>query len=116
MAQLAAELLWIQSLLQELKCKFQVPRVLCDNLSTVTLAHNLVLHNRTKHMELDIFFVREKVLNKSLIVAHVSAQDQWADALTKPLTAMKFLPLRNKLRVVNKRQLLEAPSSSKGVY
>ncbi|KAI5399795.1 hypothetical protein KIW84_064936 [Lathyrus oleraceus] len=38
--------------------------------------------------------------------------DQWADALTKPLTAVKFLPLRNKLRVVNKRQLLEAPSSS----
>lgn len=116
MAQLAAELLWIQSLLQELKCKFQVPRILCDNLSTVTLAHNPVLHNRTKHMELDIFFVREKVLNKSLIVAHVSAQDQWADALTKPLTAVKFLPLRNKLRVVNKRQLLEAPSSSKGDY
>lgn len=75
-----------------------------------------MLHNRTKHMELDIFFVREKVLNKSLIVAHVSAQDQWADALTKPLTAVKFLPLRNKLRVVNKRQLLEAPSSSKGDY
>ena len=116
MAQLAAELLWIQSLLHELQCRFQIPRIHCDNLSTVTLAHNPVLHNRTKHMELDIFFAREKVLNKSLTVAHVPAQDQWADALTKPLSALKFLPLRDKLRVVNKRQLLESPSVSKGDY
>ena len=114
MAHLAAELLWVQSLLRELHCPFLTPKVLCDNLSTVTLAHNPVLHNRTKHMELDIFFVREKVLNKSLVVAHVSAQDQWADALTKPLSANKFLPLRSKLRVFDKHSLLELPPASKG--
>ncbi|KAI5417517.1 hypothetical protein KIW84_042214 [Lathyrus oleraceus] len=99
MAQLAAEILWVQSLLLELHCKIFIPKLLCDNLSTVTLAHNPVLHNRTKHMELDIFFVREKVLSKSLIVEHVPAMDKWADALTKPLSAAKFFPLRDKLRV-----------------
>lgn len=114
MAQLAAEILWVQSLLQELKCRLLTPTILCDNLSTVTLAHNPVLHNRTKHMELDIFFVREKVLSKNLIVKHVPAQDQWADLLTKPLSAVKFLPLRDKLRVINKLSLLDAPSVSKG--
>lgn len=114
MAQLAAEILWVQSLLQELKCRLLTPTILCDNLSTVTLAHNPVLHNRTKHMELDIFFVRDKVLSKNLIVKHVPAQDQWADLLTKPLSAVKFLPLRDKLRVINKLSLLDAPSVSKG--
>lgn len=114
MAQLAAEILWVQSLLKELHCEFQTPKILCDNLSTVTLAHNHILHNMTKHMELDIFFVREKVLNKSLVVAHVPAQNQWADALTKPLSAMKFLPLRDKLRVFNKQSLIDTPSTSKG--
>lgn len=64
-------------------------------------------------MELDIFFVREKVLNKSLVVAHVPAQDQWADAFTKPLSANKFLP-RSKLRVFDKHSLLGLPSASKG--
>ena len=105
MAQLASEMLWVQSLLQELHCRFTTPKLLCDNLSTVTLAHNPVLHNRIKHMELDIFFVREKVLSKQLIVEHVPAQDQWADALTKPLSAAKFLPLRDKFRVISKQQL-----------
>lgn len=114
MAQLAAELIWVQSLLQELHCPFQVPKILCENLSTVTLAHNPVLHNRTKHMELDIFFVREKVLSKSLVVAHVPAQDQWADALTKPLSAAKFIPLCAKLRVFNKSDLTRPQPASKG--
>lgn len=113
MAQLAAEILWAQSLL-ELHCKISIPKLLCDNLSTVTLAHNPVLHNRTKHMELDIYFVRENVLSKSLIVEHVPAMDQWADALTKPLSAAKFLPLRDKLRVFHKHSLLVVPSVSKG--
>lgn len=113
MAQLAAEILCVQSFLQELHCRVHTPKLLCDNLSTVTLDHNPVLHNRTKHMKLGIFFVREKVLSKNLIVEHVPAQDQWADLLTKPLSAVKFLPLRDKLRVFNKLSLLDTPSVSK---
>ena len=81
----ASELLWIQSLLRELCIKITTPAVYCDNLSTVALSHNPVLHSRTKHMELDIFFVREKVLDKSLLVCLVPAYAQLADVLTKPL-------------------------------
>lgn len=116
MAQLAVELIWIHYLLTELHCKFQVPKILCDILSTVTLAHNPILHNRTKHMELDIFLMGEKVMNKSLTVAHVPTQDQWVDALTKLLSALKFLPLREKLEVYSKRELLKTPVYSKGEY
>ncbi|GAU47982.1 hypothetical protein TSUD_87860 [Trifolium subterraneum] len=114
LASLTAEILWLQSLLTELQCKFSTPRILCDNLSTVSLAHNPTLHHRTKHMELDIFFVREKVLSKHLSVSHVPAQDQWADILTKPLSAVKFGLLRGKLRVFNKQDLSKPASTSKG--
>lgn len=60
--------------------------VLCDSLSAIHLAHNPIPHYRPKHMELDVFFVQEKVIPKQLIVQHIPGQDQWADLLTKPLS------------------------------
>ena len=63
-----ADILWIQTLLQELPVPHTTPIVLCDNSSAVQLAHNPVLHARNRHMELDVFFFREKVLTKQLVV------------------------------------------------
>lgn len=42
-------------ILTKLECKFKTPKILCDNLCTVYLAHYPILHSRTKHMEFDIF-------------------------------------------------------------
>ena len=97
-----AEVTWIHTLLSELQVKHTTPVVFCDNMGIVALAHNPVLHSRTKHMELDLFFVREKVLEKRIQVVHVPAIDQYADILTKSLTPSDFTLCRDKLRVVNK--------------
>ena len=86
-----AEVIWIQSLLTELKVPHAPPDIFCDNISTVSLAHNRVLHSCTKHIELDLFFVREKVLRKQLQVVHVPAADQRADILTKALSPSNFV-------------------------
>ncbi|PNX81433.1 retrovirus-related Pol polyprotein from transposon TNT 1-94 [Trifolium pratense] len=72
-----------------------------DNLSTVALAHNPILHSRTKHMELDIDFVRDKVISKQLIVQHVPAAEQLADPLTKPLSPCNFASIRHKLKLLS---------------
>ncbi|KAK2411429.1 hypothetical protein QL285_046706 [Trifolium repens] len=99
MANTTAELMWIESLLQELHVEFQPPTLLCDNISAVALAHNPVLHARTKHMELDLHFVREKVIAKHLHVLHVPATAQLADPLTKPLSPSNYDTIRSKLKV-----------------
>ncbi|KAL6336283.1 hypothetical protein AAG906_014452 [Vitis piasezkii] len=55
-----AEVTWIQSLIYELQCKTpRIPVLWCDNLSTVLLSANPILHARTKHIELDLYFVRK---------------------------------------------------------
>lgn len=108
LANTVSEVLWIQSLLIELHVQFQTPVLYCDNLSTVSLSHNPVLHAKTKHMELDIFFLREKVINKSLIVQRLSAEDQVADLLTKPLSTSRFMALKNRLRIVDKAATVAA--------
>ena len=66
-------------MLTELQVSFIAPVIFCDNQSAVSIAHNPVFHSRTKHMEIDVFFVREKILAKQLTIVHVPALDQWAD-------------------------------------
>lgn len=86
----ASEVLWIHSLLQELQVLINTPVIYCDNESMVASSHNPLLHLCTKHMELDIFIVREKVLSKSLVVTYVSAEAQIVDILTKSLPRLSY--------------------------
>lgn len=50
-----------------------------------------MLHSRTKHIELDLYFVREKVVSKELIVNHVRTIDQVVDVLTKAFQHFQWL-------------------------
>ena len=111
LADTVAEILWLQSLLAELHVTNLQPMVYCDNLSTVMLAHNPVLHTRTKHMELSLFFVREKVLSRQLQVVHIPSEDQPADLLTKALSSSRFLHLREKFHVAPLARIPPASNS-----
>lgn len=99
LAHLVADI-WISSLLVELKFSLSKPPIVwCDNLSTMMLSTNPTKHARTKHVELELYFVREKVHNGSLIVKHIRSIDQIADILTKSISSSKFYTLRRKLKV-----------------
>jgi hypothetical protein len=56
-----AELVWLCSLLRELGVALPSSILWCDNLGVTFLASNPAFHARTKHIELDYHFVREKV-------------------------------------------------------
>jgi hypothetical protein len=67
------EIMWIQTLLQELSIQHtSVVSLLCDNLSTTYLSANPVFHARTKHIEVDYHFVRERVARKQLDIRFIS--------------------------------------------
>jgi histone deacetylase 1/2 len=61
-ANAVAECTWLRQLLSELACPIDKATVVfCVNVSVVYLSANPVHHRRTKHVELDIQFVREQV-------------------------------------------------------
>lgn len=61
MAQGMCELLRLKFILEDLKIKWEEPRKLyCDNKSGISIAHNPVQYDRTKHNEVDIHFIKEK--------------------------------------------------------
>ena len=56
------ELLWLKLLLEELQATVKLPLKICsDNKVTINVLHNLVHHDRTKHVEVDQHFIKEKV-------------------------------------------------------
>jgi hypothetical protein len=75
------------------------PTLWCDNLGALALASNPEYHARTKHIEVDYHFIREKVVNKDVITRYLPTLDQLANILTKGLTTNRFLFLHDKLRV-----------------
>jgi hypothetical protein len=82
----ASELIWIKQLLEDMKIPCTEPmQMYCDNQAARHIALNLVFHERTKHIEVDCHFVREKVQARLIETPFVNSQEQLADILTKAL-------------------------------
>uniref|UniRef100_A0A6N2KBQ3 Uncharacterized protein n=2 Tax=Salix viminalis TaxID=40686 RepID=A0A6N2KBQ3_SALVM len=99
-ANVVSESCWLRNLLLELHCPVsKATLVYCDNVSAVYLSGNPVQHQRTKHIEMDIHFVREKVARGQVRVLHVPSRYQIADIFTKSLPLQLFDDFRNSLNV-----------------
>jgi hypothetical protein len=70
-----------------------------QSFRAMTLASNPIYHARTKHIEVDYHFIREKVLNKDFTLGFISTCDQPTDIFTKDLTSSRFQLLYDKLMV-----------------
>ena len=78
------EILWIRKLLNELNChQTQACLLYCDNKATISILENPVQHDRTKNVEIDRHFIKEKLENKIINLPFVRSKDQLADILTK---------------------------------
>jgi histone deacetylase 1/2 len=90
-ANATAEIMWIQTLLKELGIfSPRMARLWCDNMGAKYLSANPVFHARTKHIEVDFHFVRERVMSNQLQIDFVPTGDQIADGFTKALAVRQL--------------------------
>ncbi|CAH9083140.1 unnamed protein product [Cuscuta epithymum] len=102
MAQSACEIIWINHLLSEIGLKTPMPAKLwCDNQAAIHIANNLVFHERTKHIEVDCHFVREKIQQGLISTGYVKTGEQLGDLFTKALNGIRVGYLCNKLGMIN---------------
>jgi histone deacetylase 1/2 len=99
-ANATAEVMWIQTLMKEigLKCP-STARLWCDNIGAKYLSANPVFHARTKHIEVDYHFVRERVASNLLQIDYIPSGDQVADGFTKALTVKQLEKLKTNLNL-----------------
>ncbi|GJS92172.1 ribonuclease H-like domain-containing protein [Tanacetum coccineum] len=99
-ANVVAETAWIRNLLRELHSPLLTATlVYCDNVSAVYMSANPVQHQRTKHIEIDIHFVRDMVKAGHVRVLHVPSRFQYADIFTKGIPSTLFEDFRSSLSV-----------------
>ncbi|KAI3753423.1 hypothetical protein L2E82_25475 [Cichorium intybus] len=102
LATVTCEVLWLLKLMKDLGLKYKVPvNLYCDNQSAILLSLNPVLHERTKHIEIDVHLVRDKVSEGVIKVVKVNSLEQIADIFTKPLGVSQHNVLSEKLGLYN---------------
>jgi histone deacetylase 1/2 len=102
LANATAEVIWVQSILREIGVpQPKVACLWCDNLGATYLAANPIFHARTKHIEVDFHFVRERVANRLLDVRFIPSGDQVADGFTKPLPVKQLEVFKRHLNLMS---------------
>ncbi|GKF38807.1 hypothetical protein Tco_0118868 [Tanacetum coccineum] len=84
LASITSEVIWILKFLKDLQIEKLLPVLLhCDSNSAIKIAANPVFHERTKHLEIDLHLVREKILKGVVKTVKVDSSNQIADIITK---------------------------------
>ena len=100
-----AQLLWMKRTLSDYGCEFSKITLLCDNVSAIKLANNLVQHSRTKHIDIRHHFLQNHEAKGDIGLQHVSTDGQLANIFTKPLDEQRFCALRSEPNVLDSRNL-----------
>ncbi|XP_026455872.1 uncharacterized protein LOC113356857 [Papaver somniferum] len=109
-ANAVVETTWLRKLLLELHLPLRRATIVyCDNVSGVYMSGDSVQHQRTKHVVIDIHFVRDRVRIGDIHVLHIPSENQYADIFTKGLPRQLFTRLRATLSVFS------SPAPTKGV-
>ncbi|RDY01846.1 Copia protein, partial [Mucuna pruriens] len=94
--------LWMKIILDDLKVKYEGHiKLFCDNNSTISIAHNIIQDDKTKHIEIDRHFIKEKLNSGPVVTAHVPTKLQVVDVFTKGLPTARFQEVNGKLRMID---------------
>nr|GEV67397.1 hypothetical protein [Tanacetum cinerariifolium] len=102
MAQTTCEFVWLRNLLCEISFPQSKPmKMWCDNQAAIYIATNMVFHERTKHIEVDCHFTREKLEDRTITTPRIRTESQLADVLTKAFPRTRINSICNKLGMIN---------------
>ena len=101
LAQAAKEGIWLYTILEELGRAVDVVQILCDNKSTISLAHNPEFHARSKHIDIRHHFIRNLIQDGYVKIDHLGTNELPADLMTKGLPRIKHYKCVDQLNMKN---------------
>ncbi|GJV36363.1 retrovirus-related pol polyprotein from transposon TNT 1-94 [Tanacetum coccineum] len=96
-----ANILWMKSQLTDYDIIYEKVPIFCDNTSAIAISNNLVLHSRTKHIDIRYHFIKDHILKGDIELHFIPTQYQLPDIFTKPLDEPTFKRLIVELGMLN---------------
>ena len=96
------QVIWMKQTLEDLLVKYEDPILIsCDNMSSINISRNHVMHSKTKHIPIKYHFIRDQVSQKVVKVEYVDTKEHIADIFTKPLPKEEFEHVRENMGVIS---------------
>ena len=95
------EAIWLQQLLKELRRNFDTIPIFIDNQSCINLAKNPEYHGRSKHIDIQHYFIREKLEEKRIKLKYCETTKMIADIMTKSLSKEKHERFVKQMGIMN---------------
>ena len=97
----ACQAVWLRQLLGELTgVEAHPPALMVENQPAISLTKNLVLHDRSKHIDVKLHFLRDCVDGGQIVIEFIETCRQLVDVLTKPLGRLRFTELKKMIDMV----------------
>ena len=89
-AKVVKEAIWLKGMLKELGIDQRSIVINCDSQSAICLSKNQTHHEKTKHIDIKLHFIRLEVSRTTVKLQKIHTDKNVADMLTKPVTTAKF--------------------------
>jgi hypothetical protein len=86
--------------------RFERVPLMCDNVSAISVAKNLVFYKKMRHVERRYHFLRDHIEKGDIEMRYIDTERQLADIFTKPLDSSRFTDLRVKIGVCHPYSLV----------
>lgn len=99
MIEAVKEAMWLQGMLRELRIVQEGVTIFCDSQSAIYLYKHQVFHDRCKHIDVRLHFIRDEVEKCTVRVEKISTDHNPADMLTKTPPVTKFRYFKQLVKV-----------------
>ena len=94
LSEIGREIIWLCNFFDEIGVKYHRPQIFCDSASAIKWSEDPIQHQRTKHVEIDYYYIRDIIAKEKVDLFKIDTESNLADIFTKNVDTKTFNRLR----------------------
>jgi hypothetical protein len=94
LSEIGREIIWLCNFFDEIGVSYHRPQIFCDSSSAIKWSEDPIQHQRTKHVEIDYYYIRDIIAKEKVDLFKIDTESNLADIFTKNVDTKTFNRLR----------------------